>query len=384
MSRRHLRRGMSVSFPLRSLVETDDGWLLARALEDAGRAVAEWQRCRTDVERRQRELEDAMRAEGVARTVLATILRGIEVPKALVGDPPDVALAATANVSVAATPNGSAASGRRGEERRVEAVAQPEVRWLVEDHQLSACMFGAFRLFVGGRLLVDWNGSRAQLVLRYLLVHRTRAVPRDELIELLWPSCRPSAGRRNLHQAVYTLRRCLRAGGLDATWINCEHECYSLDADIDLWCDVAGFDSAARLSHELERHGDLEAAAQACLDAEALYVGDFMDDLPYEEWTMAERERLRSQYRDVTARLGDVLIELGQFDLAVTAAQRVLARDPLDESAHRRIMRAYGATGQPVLAARQYRLCAELLERELQFKPSRETIELYEDIVQRV
>ncbi len=364
---------MAVSFPRRSLVETDDGWLLARALEDAGRAVAEWQRCRADVERRQRELEDAMRAEGVARTVLATILRGIELPNSLVVDQPAV----------------SPAPGRRGDERRVderriEAAAQPEVRWLVEDHQLAAHLFGTFRLFVGGRLLVDWNGNRAQLVLRYLLVHRTRAVPRDELIELLWPSCRPTAGKRNLHQAVYTLRRCLRVGGLDATWITCDHECYSLDGDIDLWCDVARFDTAARLSHDLERNGDLEGAAQACLDAEALYVGDFMEDLPYEEWTMAERERLRSQYHDVTARLGDVLIELGQFDLSVTAAQRVLARDPLDESAHRRIMRAYGATGQPVLAARQYRLCAELLERELQFKPSKETIDLYEEIVQRV
>ena len=376
MSRRHLRRALSVPVPVGSLVETDDGSLLARALEDAGRAVAEWQRCRGEVERRQRELEDAMRAEGVARTMLATILRGIELPTALVVDPPDV--------SLAATPNGPAASGRRGEERRVDAASQPEVRWLVEDHQLSAYLFGAFRLVVGGRLLVDWNGNRAQLVLRYLLMHRTRAVPRDELIELLWPSCRPSAGKRNLHQAVYTLRRCLRAGGLDATWITCDHECYSLDGDIDLWCDVTRFDTAVRLSHELERNGDLEGAAQACLDAEALYVGDFMEDLPYEEWTMAERERLRSQYHDVTARLGHVLIELGQFDLAVTAAQRVLARDPLDESAHRRIMRAYGATGQPVLAARQYQLCAELLEREMQFKPSTETIDLYDNIVQRV
>ena len=44
-------------------------------------------------------------------------------------------------------------------------------------------------------------------------------------MELLWPEIDPEVGRRNLHQAVYSLRRTLRSAS-PAQHIVFDNECY--------------------------------------------------------------------------------------------------------------------------------------------------------------
>jgi DNA-binding SARP family transcriptional activator len=54
----------------------------------------------------------------------------------------------------------------------------------------------------------------------------------------------------------------------------------------------------------------------------------------------------------------------------------LVALDPLQEAAHRELMRAYGAAGEPARAVRHYAALTELLRRELGAAPARDTAAL--------
>ncbi|MDY7106183.1 MAG: BTAD domain-containing putative transcriptional regulator [Actinomycetota bacterium] len=247
---------------------------------------------------------------------------------------------------------------------------------------LAACMLGPFQLRQRGQVVNGWNGHKTQPLLKYLLAHRDRPVPRDALVELLWPDADPDTGRRNLHQAVYSLRRILRTADPDTQHITFRNDCYVIDDEIDVWCDVDLFERFATSGRGHNTSGDAPAAIESLTRAAAYYRGDYLADSPYDEWTVLERERLRMLFHEAMDTLGDLLVSADRWDEAIAASQQLLNHDPLAETAHRRLITAYAAKGQRSLAIHQYRLCEQALERELGLKPSAETAMQYTHAVQ--
>ena len=68
---------------------------------------------------------------------------------------------------------------------------------------------------------------------------------------------------------------------------------------------------------------------------------------------------------------------------AIQTALRLLALDPLQEAAHRMLMRLYARHGRRASALRQYQTCVEVLKRELGAEPEAETRAVYRDILQQ-
>src|SRR5262249_40857732 len=60
---------------------------------------------------------------------------------------------------------------------------------------------------------------------------------------------------------------------------------------------------------------------------------------------------------------------------------RLLAIDPLDEPAHRTVMRLHADLGRQAQALRQYQTCVAVLRRELGVAPDADTRELYRRIL---
>jgi DNA-binding SARP family transcriptional activator len=237
-------------------------------------------------------------------------------------------------------------------------------------------LLGSFEFTQNGRPLDGGNGFKAQKLLKLLLASAQRPVPRDVLIEHLWPDVSPAAGRRNVHQAVHALRKTLRERDPGGTHVVLDHESYRLDPGADLWCDVTEYESCVRRARELEAAGDFCGSIDAYGVADRLYRGDYLEDSPFEEWTIAERERLRMVQADVTHHLGERLLAADRVDEAIAVSQRALARDPADESAHQRVMRCHLARGQRTQALQQFDQCAELLQRKYGLAPTAETLAL--------
>ena len=245
--------------------------------------------------------------------------------------------------------------------------------------RLAGLMLGPFRLYQDGLPVEDWQGAKGQRMARYLLA-QAHPIPRERLVELLWPEVDPEAGRRNLHQAVYSLRRTLRRLQPDLRHIVFENDCYCLNPDLEVWCDVREFEALVEEGHRLARAGYPEDALGDYTAAERLYRGEYLEDTPCEEWALAERDYLAALHSEAMHRAAELNVALGRVEEGIGCARRLLVRQPADEVAHQVVIRGQLAAGHRGEALRQYRSCERALEREYGLSPSPETASLFEGL----
>jgi DNA-binding SARP family transcriptional activator len=247
-------------------------------------------------------------------------------------------------------------------------------------HQIEARLLGRFNLIVNGQPVERWHGTRCRSVLKYLLAHDGRPIPRDVLMDTFWRDAGHAAARNSLNVAHSNLRRTLRPFLGDVAAIVHEAGAYRLNPDLDVDPHVEEFERRAERGLQLHSEGELPEAARELERAASLYRGPYQEDEPYAETAILTRERLRVIFLDVLDRLGDIAFARGHYDECIAFAQSMLAHDRCREDAHRRIMRCCSRQGQTDLALRRYQACVTALHDELDVTPSPATVELHEAI----
>jgi len=235
---------------------------------------------------------------------------------------------------------------------------------------LSLSLLGGFQVRLGSGGPLTLSNSKAQALLAYLAVAPGRRHPRDKLATLLWSGVSDEQARQSLRQVLVTLRRVLA----NHANLIAEHAEVALEGP-RLDVDVVRFEALVR-----------DGSTRSLAEAAALYQGDLLEGIrvkepPFEEWLLAERERLREMVVETLARLLEHQVGGGPATPAIRTAMRILTLDPARESAHRDLMRLFERQGRRGDALRQYRLCVDALQRELGLEPRPETRRLYQDIV---
>jgi DNA-binding SARP family transcriptional activator len=249
------------------------------------------------------------------------------------------------------------------------------------DPTLVVHCLGVLRVYCRDRLINDWNGLKGQMVFKYLLFRRKRPIAKDILMDMFWHDMEPEAARRNLHQAIYSLRQTLKqSSSKKQQYILFENDSYYLNPDITTWLDFEAFEQYVHQGRRLEAAGKVAEAMTKYGIAEGLYQGDFLEDDLYEDWTNQPRLRFRQMYLEVTDRLSEYYCQQQKYSGAIALCQKLLARDSCHEPAHRRLMRCYQAQRQRHLAVRQYHTCREQLKQELDLAPAPETEALYRQL----
>jgi two-component SAPR family response regulator len=236
---------------------------------------------------------------------------------------------------------------------------------------------GPFRTYQNDQLITDWRSLKAKSIFKYLLANSETPIAKDILMDVFWPDADPEAARRNLHQAIYSLRQTLKGEQPDFQHIRFENDCYLLNPEMGVWIDFQEFEYHVTVGRRAEAAGDLESAMAAYGIAEGLYLADFLEEDLYEDWPRTQREHLRSIYLEIIGRLSCHYEERGELTAAVALCRKALSLDICNEDAHRRLMRCWLAQGQRHLAVRQYHICVDVLAKELDLPPSEETVALY-------
>jgi DNA-binding SARP family transcriptional activator len=242
-------------------------------------------------------------------------------------------------------------------------------------------MLGAFTITIND-LTLKLSSSRGVLLLKYLILHHKQNIPREVLMDLFWPDAEPETARNNLNVALHSLRRTVQAQTA-ISLIVFEDGGYSLASNLKIWIDVEEFERCVQAGQRLEGRNQTKAAIAEYEGAVSLYQGDFLEQNPYEEWTVLDRERLRIAYLDTLDRLSQIYFQEASYSACRSACQLILARDPCREDAHCLLMRCYSRQRQPHLALYQYQICVEALRGELQVEPAPETTQLYNRIRRR-
>jgi DNA-binding SARP family transcriptional activator len=263
--------------------------------------------------------------------------------------------------------------------------AQPVTKTVAEPKRAAASLsvycLGSFQVYQNDQPITEWSSLKARSIFKYLIVHSGKPVAKDILMDVFWPDSDLEAARRNLHQAIYSLRQTLKQGCPDCQPVPFENDCYLLNPELNLWIDYIEFEKHAKAGRQFELAGDLAEAIQEYSRAEALYQGDFLKEDLYEDWPNAQRTYLQSLYLDLVERLSRSYVQQGKYVAAIKLCQKILNRDACHEEIQRRLIECYLAQGQRSLAIRQYQSCVKALKSELDVAPSPETQVLYQQIV---
>jgi DNA-binding SARP family transcriptional activator len=238
---------------------------------------------------------------------------------------------------------------------------------------LSLELLGDFRMRSESGTLISISARKSQAMLAYLGVRPTQMVSRDKMAALLWSSTAPEQARQSLRQTLSTLRKELAQISPKKLLIE-EGDFLSLDASL-VYVDVAEFETL------------VAAGTPEALDpATRLYGGDFLegfqlDEEKFDQWVIAERDRLHRLALRAHLQLTELLARHDSLDQAIAVAQQSLRIDPLQEPMHRTLMRLYIRSGDLANALQQFDACARVLRRELGVEPDAETKGLQQEVV---
>ena len=186
---------------------------------------------------------------------------------------------------------------------------------------------GGFAVIIGGQQvpIAAWGSRRARQLCKMLVTARGQPVPRDQLIELLWPEAsgnEPLGARLSVQ--LSTIRRIL-GGGIVA-------DRGSVRLNLD--------------EVELDLH-QLHAAAEAGDHAGVMdmYCGEFLPEDPYDDWAVPARDHARRAYVRAAHALADEATTTRDHERAADFAGRIVLADPFDEIGHQRLVAALAAEG---------------------------------------
>ena len=238
---------------------------------------------------------------------------------------------------------------------------------------LRAHLLGPVRLAIGDRAIEDrvWPRRTARSLLLLLLATPGHRLPRDRVLELLWPEAAPDSARNALYLALSGLRRTLepdRAGGRASGYVDVGAETIGLRPGFGLWVDADALEAV--LSRPRDASADDRFASLR--EALALYEGDLLAEEGHADWAVARRERLRRAWRRAVLELAGLGMD-GGGAAAAAGLERLLAADPTDETATRALMRTLAESGRWEEAHRHYERCVQALRDELGAEPAEET-----------
>ncbi len=213
---------------------------------------------------------------------------------------------------------------------------------------VSVYMLGKFEMKIQD-LTCELTASRSLSLLKYLLLHHKQSIPREVLMDVFWPETAPDTARNNLNVAMHNLRKALRFA-IFMPVILYENGVYKLDPNVQIWIDVEELEKCIKSGQRFEARDQLKAAVGQYEAAISLYQGDFLEQNPYEEWTIHDRERLRAAYLDTIDRLSQIYFGQENYVACISVCQRILSFDPCREDAYCLLMRCYSRQGQDYLA----------------------------------
>lgn len=235
---------------------------------------------------------------------------------------------------------------------------------------LQIHLFGPLRLLYQGQPLKFAALPKTLPLFAYLLLHRTKPIPRTTLAFTHWPDSSEAEARSNLRRHLYELRRVLPPTPEECPWLLVDNNSVQWNPAADYWCDVVAFEDATETGNELA-------------EAVRLYTDDLLPEL-YEDWSFSVRERLRNRFFERLSRLLTLAQAAGNRATALVYAQQILQHDPLREDVVRELMTLRHENGDRAGALQEYQRFAQRLREELDIAPMVETSALYDTIARQM
>jgi DNA-binding SARP family transcriptional activator len=233
-----------------------------------------------------------------------------------------------------------------------EQARTTRVAYCTSRASVRVSLMGGFAVALGDRSIN--LPATAQRVVMFLALH-PKPLQRAHVSGTLWPNSSEEHAAASLRSALWRLHR------LELHIVDTTGDRIRLASDVRV-----DFQEVIATSRRLiDSGGHTE-------DTDLTVIGTAEDLLPdvYDDWLLLERERFRQLRIHALEALCDRFTAASRFAEAVDAGLAALVIEPTRESAHRFLIKAHLAEGNPSDAVRQYRTYLQVAARELGISPS--------------
>ena len=248
-------------------------------------------------------------------------------------------------------------------------------------YDIEASFFGEFQTTIAGRPIRHWASRKGKSIWAFLLYNDSKPIFREALLEMFWPKVFPESARNCLNVTIHHIRQKIQETGIQKDVVLFSNDCYLINPELRISSDVKRFLSHWNRSRFLQSDNRPGPAVNELEFAASIYTGDFIQDDVCEEWVLPQREKLRETYLEVLENLSRIYSLNGKPKTAIEICRSILEKDDCREKVHRRLMLCFHRVGNRDQALRQFHKCSKILKRELEVKPSSQTVELYKKII---
>jgi LuxR family maltose regulon positive regulatory protein len=252
------------------------------------------------------------------------------------------------------------------------SLAQPKIR---------IDTLGEFNVWVNDTLLDKsvFEGAKPILLLKAIVMNGSKDIPKEVLIDALWPDASPTAGEKNFKINLHRLRRGLEPDLIKAfgyLYVSQKAGLVSLNLEL-ISLDIDLFLSLGKEAARLETENKPKEALFCYTRAVKLYKGDYFAEDPYMEWIDQPREMFRSKYIEILTKKGLLHEDMDQWEQAVDSWRTILGIAPFFEAAYRNLMILYADAGRKNEALHVFKECRSILKKELDTEPESKTRQIY-------
>ncbi len=230
-------------------------------------------------------------------------------------------------------------------------------------------------------LEAEKTNDKPWILFKYLISNRGRNIHPEVIMENLFPEMDFSDPKHALTNLVYRLRKLLIPEDFKSTipYINSSQGGYGFNINSKFWLDVEEFENLCQ-----QAYNNIETAPQQAIDiyrnAFNIYKGDYLMELPYDNWVISFRNNYHWLYTESILQQIELLKQFNKNSEIITLCRTAFQIEPLEEKIHLGYLEALLEEGKTAQARAHYEYASTLFYRELEIRPLPAMQDLYKKI----
>ncbi|MCR8658646.1 response regulator [Paenibacillus endoradicis] len=235
--------------------------------------------------------------------------------------------------------------------------------------KLKVRTFGCFEANSENQGAVKWISKKSEEIFAYLIVHRGQSIAKMRIIEDVFSDMPYKNAEIYLNTAIYQLRKALLPHGFKEIIITGQEKYRVEISQLDV--DFIAFDyGVAQLTEVNDENVDV------AIELEKRVSGELFEEQSF-VWAAMERESMNVLYQNFANQLANWLFIYKRYREAIQIVRKLISRNEFDEKSNQLLLKIVGAMGDKQSLHNYYNDYVQLLQRELNLKPSATMQQIY-------
>jgi len=232
------------------------------------------------------------------------------------------------------------------------------------ENELKIFTLGKFKVKNDDQVITEKRSinDKPWMLFKYLITEKDRIKHAEVISNDLWPDDDIKSPKHSITNLVYRLRK--RFKNCDESYVvNTKGRCYFNDKT-NYWLDIEEFIKLTKKAKHLKRKNKIDAIKNY-KKAFDLYNGDFLIEIPYQEWVIPHRNNYHWHFVESVLEYIELLKEEDRYEEITKICEKAIEIEPYEEELHIAYLEALLKLGENAHARSHYKYANDLFNNDL-------------------